>query len=71
MKFLSPMYKFVYYSTAQIQDFDSKNCGLYSILFVKNVKTLKDYHEFINYFQKSNLKLNDVLVQKLLIENKP
>ena len=69
-KFLGSMYKFVYYNTAQIQDFDSKNCGLYSILFVKNVKTLQDYCKFINQFQISNLKSNDVIAQKLLIENK-
>lgn len=59
IKFLSPLYSFVYYSDIAIQSLSSKNCALFCIYFIENVSSKRDYIRLIKRFSHENLKQND------------
>lgn len=65
-KFLSQLYKFVYYNDIQLQSLTSKNCALFCIYFIQNVKTKKDYLRLLKRFNNINLKQNDCLVVRFV-----
>jgi hypothetical protein len=59
-----------YYNDVPIQDFDSTSCGYYCIMFIKYTYSCKNFLDsvdnFIKLFNASDLKKNNIKLEKLL-----
>ena len=64
LKYLEPYYDKVTYSDVCIQHVTSNKCGKFCILFVKNVNSKSSYENFLSKFSHSDLKKNDIIVEK-------
>ena len=58
----------VHFSKICIQDISSFKCGMFCIVFIKNVNSASSYYEFINSFDFCDLYLNDNIVNNMFSE---
>ena len=54
--------KTITYSNVCIQAIESFSCGLFCIGFIKNVRNLKTFYDYVNKFNSVNLSLNDNII---------
>ena len=64
-QFLGRYYKTATYNKTPIQHWSSVLCGYFCVLFVKCVDSVESFDSFVQQFNKSELKQNDVLVRSL------
>ena len=70
INYLSYLYDKVIYSSNIIQHKNSKNCGKFCTLFVKNVLNENSFVQFINLFNIHFKLLNDVIILYLFENEK-
>ena len=59
------IYKNVIYSTRCIQNIESDKCGEFCVAFIKNVKCVESYRNFITSFSENGY-INDIIVDTLI-----
>ena len=59
------IYKTVIYSTKCIQNIESDKCGEFCVAFIKNVKCVESYRNFITSFSENGY-INDIIVDTLI-----
>ena len=59
------IYKTVIYSTRCIQNIESDKCGEFCVAFIKNVKCVESYRNFITSFSENGY-INDIIVDTLI-----
>ena len=67
INYLAPSYQYVIYNSVQIQHDLSDYCGLFCVLFVKLVDSLKDFEKFLHLFNRNNLHCNDLIIDEINI----
>ena len=61
-------YRRIIHSKLKVQDFNSEQCGLFCICFIKFVHSRKDYKKFLFLFDKVETHRNDSIVNTLFSE---